>query len=76
MNKYPVPREYKRMVPDHAKIIPLEDWNLQRELGFYLSENGYAFWTRNGKQSHDDAFLTEPGDATSVAWYEKPKTIK
>lgn len=69
---YPTPREYKRIVPDYAKLIPLDDWTFQKELGFYSQEMGHGFWVRNGKQSNDDAFTTEPDDATGVGWYAKP----
>lgn len=69
---YAIPRVYKRLAPDFAELIPVDEWEAGLSVGLYTSTGGSGFWVYNGKQSHDDVFSSPKQDATHVAWYAKP----
>lgn len=71
MSKYAIPRDYKRLAPDYAELIPVDEWEAGVEVGLYGNDDGSGFWVRNGKQCNDEVFSSEKEDATHVAWYPK-----
>lgn len=41
------------------------------EYGSITDEDGFGYWTKEGKYSEDDVFDTEPEDADGVIWFNK-----
>lgn len=68
--KYATPREYKRLAPDYAELMTVDEWLACKNV-IYGNYDGNGYWVRNGKQSNDEVFSTEKEDATHVAWYPK-----
>ena len=68
---YPTPRAYKRLTPDYAELIPVDEWEAGVSVGLYSVDTGSGYWVRNGMQSNEDAHSTPQDDATHVAWYSK-----
>lgn len=67
---YPTPpRAYKRLTPDYAEMIPVEEWEAGESVGLYQIADGSGYWVRNGMQSNDSVHTTDKEDATHVAWY-------
>lgn len=52
-----------------AEIIEVSMWLYGLRKNFFDETDGVAIWMKNGLECGEDAFSTEPLDATHVAWY-------
>lgn len=64
-------------IPDFADVIPIQEWLMGVNMGFYNSDDGDGFWATKTHQLKDDDFniwqdvANHPSWTTHVAWYDK-----
>lgn len=64
---YPTPRAYKRLTPDYAELMPVDEWEAGESAGLYQTADGSGYWVRNGMQSYDDVHTTEKQACSMVS---------
>lgn len=64
-------RGYTREVDPETDVFTVEEWKEAVANGSFVNDDGSGFWMKDGKESQDEVFSTEPEDATHVAWYNK-----
>ena len=64
-------RTYTQAIPDYADVMTLEDWEESVQCGAFIPNDGSGYWCKDGKESGDSVWSTDPEDATHVAWYNK-----
>ncbi len=60
---------YKEIVG--ADIFTLPEWRHAVRSGLITELDGIGRWCRDGKESEDEVFESDPLDATHVSWYNK-----
>lgn len=69
-------RSYDLHPSASAEIIVLEMWLKGIKNNFFDESEGYALWVKNGQECDNNAFSTEPLDATHVAWYADDRKFR
>jgi hypothetical protein len=64
-------RKYDKEIPKYADMMTVAEWQESVEDGSFITYDGCGYWCKDGKESGDEVFETEPLDATHVAWYNK-----
>lgn len=62
---------YEGTIPEYADMFTVEDWSTFVKAGSFNTYDGTGYWCKDGKESRDEVFSTDAGDATHVAWYNK-----
>lgn len=71
--KFYIMREYNREIEvdyDYGTVFTIKQWSDFKDK-CYMDYDGYGYWVKNGYESKDEVFSTEPEDATHVVWYNK-----
>lgn len=62
-------RKYSLTPSNSGEIIPVALWLKGLNENYLDESEGQAYWMKDDKESDSNAFLTDPLDATHVAWY-------
>ena len=64
-------RIYKTPISiEDTHLMTVEEWLTAKNVEFG-NYDGSGYWVKDGKESDDEVFSSEPEDATHVAWYNK-----
>lgn len=66
-----MPRKYDDRIPAWADVFTVEEFAEHVLVGAFNTYDGSGYWAKDGMESDDEVFSTEPEDATHVAWYNK-----
>ncbi len=64
-------RKYGHAIYDFADVMTVEEWQEAVANGSFVEYDGSGYWAKDGKESGDSVWDTDPEDATHVAWYNK-----